>query len=224
VLLALCPTSPARDRWRILDALVLDELDEPLRAEAALASVARGAPSPEAETAAILLARAYLRRGDQAAFAGSLDRLPPTPALRLRAFAARADPAQFRGLVMTLPAPALRARALAQGADYDQVSRTRRPWLAGMLSAIVPGSGQVYAGSWQGGVVAFVLNAVLIGATVELGWRHLYVSAGAAGVAASVFYVGNVLNAADLAQRRNEQSARPSAEALERLLIPEAYP
>jgi hypothetical protein len=108
-------------------------------------------------------------------------------------------------------------------ADYQR-AHVRRPWLAGVLSAVLPGAGQAYAGSWQGAAVALVLNAALIGATAELATRRLYFSAAAAGTAASIFYVGNILNAADLAQRRNERASAPAREAMERLLIPEAYP
>jgi hypothetical protein len=39
-----------------------------------------------------------------------------------------------------------------------------------------------------------------------------------------VFYVGNILNAADLAVRRNDVASRPSYRALEELLVPEASP
>ena len=224
VLLAICPSSPRRFQWRILDALVLEELDEPLRAQAALFDVMKHAPLPERETAATLLARGYALGGDVAAFNNALGRLTPESAARLRAFTLRADRPQFQRALGTLPDPNVRAHAVEYFVPFDEAVHTRRPWLAGTLSALLPGLGQVYAGSWQGAAVAFVLNAVLIGATAELAWRRLYISAGATGVAASIFYVGNVLNAADLARRRNEQAARPYEEALERILIPEAHP
>ena len=101
---------------------------------------------------------------------------------------------------------------------------TKRPWLAAGMSVVLPGAGQAYAGSWQGAAVAFLMNAFLIGASVELVSHKLYLSAGAAGLAASFFYVGNVLNAADLAARRNEMAAAPARLELERQLLPEAHP
>jgi hypothetical protein len=224
VLLLLCPSSPRRFRWRILDALVLEELDEPMRARAALADTLESAALPERATAATLLARSYAAAGDAAAYASALDRLPPSTRMRLQAFSSREDAGQFRRAIALLADVPTRAQALDQFRPYDEASHAHRPWLAGTLSAILPGLGQVYAGSWRGAAVALVLNSLFIGATVELAWRRLYITAAAAGVAASIFYVGNVLNAVDLARRENEQGARPYADALERTLVPEAYP
>jgi hypothetical protein len=224
IMLAICPSSPLRFRWRILNALVLEELDEPARAQAALFDTMKDAPSPERETSAVLLARSYLLAGDDTAFDRALSQLPPDAAVRLRTFAAHDDQARFQRVVGTLSDPKTTAEALKHFAAYDQAAHARHPWLAGTLSVVLPGAGQAYAGSWQGAAVAFVLNAVLVGATAELAWRRLYISAGAAGLAASIFYVGNVFNAADLAARGNQQGARVHGEALERVLIPEAYP
>lgn len=224
MLLLLCPSSPRRFRWRTLDALVLQDLDEPARAQAALSDVIQDAPLPERRRAATLLALSYARQGDAAAFAVALGRLPPDTTARLRAFSTRDDARQFQRALDLLPDPLIREQARQAFRSYDEASHAHRPWLAGALSAILPGLGQVYAGSWRGAAVALVLNAVLIGATTELVWRRLYFTAGAAGVAASIFYVGNILNAADLARRENEQAARPYEEALERTLVPEAQP
>ncbi|HLB79857.1 MAG TPA: hypothetical protein VJJ77_05085, partial [Dongiaceae bacterium] len=100
----------------------------------------------------------------------------------------------------------------------------KRPWLAGLLSALVPGLGHGYAGAWDAAAVALVLDGVLIGSTIELARRELWFTAGATGLAASVFYVGNILSAADLAERRNAVAAAPAWEELERVLVPEAWP
>jgi hypothetical protein len=59
---------------------------------------------------------------------------------------------------------------------------------------------------------------------LELARRRLPFTAGAAGLAASFFHVGNVINAADLARRRNETAAAPLRLQLERALVPEAHP
>jgi hypothetical protein len=90
-----------------------------------------------------------------------------------------------------------------------------------MLSAVLPGSGQLYAGSLQAAAVTFALNALFIGATVELARDHDYWTATAAGTVASFFYIGGVINAADLARRRDQLAAQPDADALEELLLPE---
>ncbi len=219
---SICPDSPDRFAWSIWDALALEELDEPLRAQAALHEVLITGPAPERARAAVLLALGHLRHGDEAAFEASRSHLTGADATRLAALAALADERGFARRLALLPNPQ-RDQVAVWSAEYRR-AHARRPWLAGALSALVPGAGQAYAGSWQGAAVALVLNAALIGATAELAYHRLYFSAAAAGTAASVFYVGNILNAADLAQRRNERAAAPAREAVERLLVPEAYP
>jgi hypothetical protein len=149
-------------------------------------------------------------------------RLATADATRLAALAALDDQRAFAKQLAQHPG-SQRDEVAARFGEYQQ-AHARRPWLAGVFSAFLPGAGQAYAGSWQGAAVAFVLNAALIGATVELAHRRMYFSATAAGTAASIFYLGNIINAADLAQRRNERAAAPAREALERLLVPEAYP
>ena len=42
----------------------------------------------------------------------------------------------------------------------------KNPRLAGILSAILPGSGQCYAGRWRDGFVSFLINGLFIGAAV----------------------------------------------------------
>ena len=54
--------------------------------------------------------------------------------------------------------------------------------------------------------------------------REFYWSGGAASLAAGFFYVGNVVNAADLAMRFNQAAAEPVYRELEWLLIPESMP
>jgi hypothetical protein len=113
---------------------------------------------------------------------------------------------------------------LAAHERYEEARHIRRPWLGGLLSAVLPGAGQAYAGSAAAAAAAFVLNAVFISGTVELARHELYATAVAAGMTASFFYVGNVLSAIDLATRRNARAAEAPFEALERMLVPEAHP
>ena len=224
VLISLCPTSSLRFRWQIWDAVALGSLDEPARAQRALSEVALMAPSPERDTAAVLLARSHLLSGDQRAFDEVVSRLPAPAGARLRLFAARDEAPTYRAAVSALHDPPLAAAALKAFDPYERASHDLTPWVAGSLSAVLPGLGQAYAGSWQGAAVAFVLNVVLIGATIELAYRGLRFSASAAGLMASIFYLGDILNAADLADRHNQQTALPDRDKLEHLLIPEAFP
>jgi len=220
---ALCPPSAASARLHTYDALALLELDDSTRARERLARAQALGDPPSRATSQVLLAWSHLRDRDDGAFAAALGRLPPEPQLRLRILAAADDARALPPLLAGLSAEA-RGRLGHTALRLREAQRTRRPWLAGTLSGLLPGAGQAYAGSWQGAAVAFVLNAVLIGATVELVDRRLYVTAGAAGMAASFFYVGNIINAVDLARRRNEIAAAPPRLELERQVLPEAHP
>jgi hypothetical protein len=209
----------------ILDALSLIELDEHDRARALLISVPQQSQDAALrDRAAVVLAWSYLRDGDRAAFQQRLATLPVEPRLRLELLSRADDEPAVQQLLGAAGQDRLRADVAPLVADLRAARRTKRPWLAGVLSAVIPGAGQAYAGSWQGAAVAFVLNATLIGATGELAARRLYLPAVAAGVAASFFYVGSIFNAADLATRRNETAASVPARALEDRLVPEAHP
>ncbi len=70
----------------------------------------------------------------------------------------------------------------------------KSPWVAGIASAIVPGLGKVYAGSYGEGVSSFVLIGSLAAVTTEnwvkngpLNWKTLVF-----GAIGAVFYVGNI--------------------------------
>ncbi len=218
VLLSLCPDAPAADGWRVLDALALDRLDERARAREQLAALPPS--SPEAPRARTLLAWSYLRDGDDQAYRAVERSLDPAVAARLLVLSSVGDEAGFRARAARLD-DELRRAALRAHHDYRR-ARSRSPALAGVLSALLPGAGQAYGGAWQGAAVSLLLNAVLIGATVELVRHELYFSAGATGLAASVFYVGNIMNAVDGAARKNDVASTPARLELERLLLPEA--
>jgi hypothetical protein len=215
VLLAVCPTSEAAERWRIADALALHRLDEHERARARMEEI--GGPR-----AGVLVAWSYLDAGDRRAYQMASRALAPDAAARLAVLAAVDDGDAFRARSAGLDAALRDAAGKAHG-DYRR-ARGKSPTAAALMSAVLPGAGQAYAGSWQAAGIAFVLNAVLIGATVELADRELYLGAATTGLAASVFYVGNILNAADLAERRNHVASRPAYRALEELLVPETSP
>jgi hypothetical protein len=223
-LATVCPDAVDVDLWRRIDALSLLRLEDTDRARVVLRlNLVSGRPA-ERNVAATLLAWSHILERDTAAFASALERTPSGARQRLEALATMSEPERFSRLVRaTLPADQAR-EAIEVARAYDEASRTKRPWLAGTLSGLIPGAGQAYAGSWQAAAVAFLLNAAFIGATVELAHQELYATAVAAGVAGSFFYVGNILSAADLAHRRNEQAMRPFLDTQQRLLLPESYP
>lgn len=83
----------------------------------------------------------------------------------------------------------------------------QRPWLAGTLSAVLPGAGQLYNGRYLDGAIALGVNGLFGAATY-------YAFAEAESVPLGVisalfltgFYVGNIVNAYTDAQRINAQA------------------
>ena len=215
---------PPDDEWAILDALALVELDETERARQQLVALTTTATDESLRTRArVLLAWTHLATNDADAFAATIAPLDVRDRTRLELLAAADDADRFAATLARWPANA-RGELAALHARYDDARTLRRPWLAGTLSALLPGAGQVYAGSWQAAAVAFVLNGVFITATVELGRRDLWAAAAATGLGASFVYLGNILNAAELARRRSETAAAPARATLEEHLVPERRP
>jgi putative component of membrane protein insertase Oxa1/YidC/SpoIIIJ protein YidD len=105
--------------------------------------------------------------------------------------------------------PPLRDPLLERVAEYEALPSKSR-WLAGSLSAVLPGAGQLYAGRPEDAAVAFFTNAVLIGATAYAWHQHERATAGALGFVAFGFYVGNIyggVNAAEKHDRALQQGA-----------------
>lgn len=146
-----------------------------------------------------LLAYAYFsrQRYDEALAAlGTLDVSNPDWAdearhLKFVTLVARGDYAQARELG-TLPA-------------WDDIP-SRSPVLSGLLSSLLPGSGQVYGGRAADGVVAFVLTGVFAAATWEAADEELQVVAGLTAVVGLLFYAGNIYGAVNGAHRFNEEA------------------
>ncbi|MCK9162960.1 MAG: hypothetical protein M0O93_01255 [Bacteroidales bacterium] len=79
---------------------------------------------------------------------------------------------------------------------YNQLKthKNKSPWIAAIASAIVPGLGKVYAGSYGEGVSSFLLIGSLGAVTAEnwvknglLNWKTLVF-----GTIGAVFYIGNI--------------------------------
>ena len=213
----LCPvTSP---EWDVLDAIALTRLEEHQRAYHLLQSLSLHA-GPIASQAGVLAAWSLAKGGFSTDTA--VAPLTQQDAARVQVFA-RLHHGETPGKHALLLSTQLQ-EAVTKGYSRLEAQRSKRPWLAGLLSAALPGLGQVYAGSWQSAGVSLVLNGILIASTVELARNDLYFAAATTGMASSIFYVGNILNAADLARRYNETASAPLQEQLENLLIPEASP
>jgi len=92
---------------------------------------------------------------------------------------------------------------LATGVEGLEETPLKSPEIAGGLSALLPGAGQLYSGRTKEAILAFLLNAAFIGAAVEafdndnevLGGILLFFEAG--------WYGGNVFNAVNSAHKEN---------------------
>lgn len=204
------------DTTRLLDAIALIRLEDRPAAYAALVELQE---TPIADRARLVLGWAYRSDRDVSSSDAVLSRVPAPRAAAIRALASIDDRDDFSHHLSAV-APDLRDKALALQSRYDD-AQGKSPAFAGILTAILPGAGQLYAGSLQAAAVTFVLNGLFIAATVELARDEKYFTAAAAGTAASFFYVGGIMNAVDLARRRNERAREPSRAALEKLLVPE---
>ncbi len=79
----------------------------------------------------------------------------------------------------------------------------KRPQLAGMMSALVPGLGQTYAGRWRDGLVSFLVNGLFIGAIAVAIDRNHDETAAVLGFFELGFYSANIYNAVNDAHKTN---------------------
>jgi tetratricopeptide (TPR) repeat protein len=87
--------------------------------------------------------------------------------------------------------------------DRDQQLPRKSPVVAGLLSAVVPGAGHIYAGHYGDGVTSFFLNGLFIAGTVVAVRQENYAVAGAVGAVGLPFYIGNIYGAANAATKWN---------------------
>ncbi len=89
------------------------------------------------------------------------------------------------------------------GARVDVIEQLPRKStaLAGSLSAVLPGAGQLYVGRPGDALVAFMTNGLLIGGTVAAARRDQDTAAIALGFVASGFWFGNIYGAMNGAER-----------------------
>lgn len=86
--------------------------------------------------------------------------------------------------------------------EYEAVP-LKSPPLAGILSAVLPGSGQAYAGRYKDGAMAFLVNALFITGTIVALDNENYAVAAIVGGVGLPFYFGNIYGAANSAKKWN---------------------
>ena len=93
-------------------------------------------------------------------------------------------------------------------ADEGERLDHKYPFMAGLLSTIIPGSGKVYAGRWEDGLFSFVSIGFYAwqcfdgfhrdGKRSTKGWVY--------GIMGSVFYLGNIYGSVIAARLQNERT------------------
>lgn len=86
--------------------------------------------------------------------------------------------------------------------EYESQPR-KSPALAGTMSAVIPGSGQMYAGHYKDGLMAFVVNGLFIAGTVAAIDDENYALATIVGSVGLPFYFGNIYGAANASRKWN---------------------
>jgi tetratricopeptide (TPR) repeat protein len=156
--------------------------DYPGAAESFETLMRREPPSPFAARAHAAKALLEVDRGDIAAARGALEGF-------LAAYPGHPGEARVREAL-----PLLR--------EYEDLPE-KSELLAGILSAILPGSGYVYAGRYGDGLTAFLLNGLFIAGTVTAVQNGWYPAAGLTGGIGLPFYLGNIYGSANAARRWN---------------------
>jgi len=99
--------------------------------------------------------------------------------------------------------------------EYRQLPRKSAP-LAGSLSALLPGAGQLYSGQPKQAALAFALNAAFIYGALEAWDNENYVVAGILSLFEIGWYGGNIYNAMNNAHKYNQQQCEQFGERLQR--------
>lgn len=85
----------------------------------------------------------------------------------------------------------------------DREPPRKSPLTAGILSALVPGAGHLYAGHPGDGATSLMLNGLFIAGTVVAVRQENYAVAGVVGAIGLPFYLGNIYGAANAATKWN---------------------
>jgi len=75
--------------------------------------------------------------------------------------------------------------------------------LAAAMSAVLPGSGYIYADRVGDGITAFIINTLFIAGTITAIHRENYAVAGIVGGVGLPFYLGNIYGSANAAKKWN---------------------
>jgi hypothetical protein len=165
-----------------------------------------GAKDELTDSCVVSLAKSYIELGEYYSARGILDSLEnesdtQKTLLRGWTYLLESDYQNARALFLSAGADSLAALSL-EGENI----RDKSPLVAGILSAAIPGSGQVYAGAYKQGIVSLLLHGI-IGYFAYEGVRdgRYFETAAALYTGVSRFYVSNILSASRLVREGNEK-------------------
>jgi TM2 domain-containing membrane protein YozV len=104
--------------------------------------------------------------------------------------------------------------------DRYQELPEKSPVLAGIMSAVLPGSGYFYAEHYGDGITAFLINGLFIAGTVAAINQENYAVAGIVGGIGVPFYLGNIYGSANAAQKWNLGVRNEVIQKIHSILVP----
>jgi TolA-binding protein len=128
----------------------------------------------------------------------------------------------FATIAMTSPLfPS--SRALADAAREGEDLPRKSPALAGLMSAVVPGTGHFYTGRWRDGTVALLLNGAFLAAGLEAVSAGNEAAAGLLLFFEAAWYSGAIYGAVNAAQKYNLDLEERWLQGLERQHGPNSH-
>jgi outer membrane protein assembly factor BamD (BamD/ComL family) len=115
------------------------------------------------------------------------------------------------------------SRALAEAARAGEELPRKSPTLAGLLSALMPGTGHFYTGRWRDGTVALLLNGAFLAAGLEAVSAGNEAAAGLLLFFEAAWYSGAVYGAVNAAQKYNLDLEERWLQGLDRQHGPDSH-
>jgi outer membrane protein assembly factor BamD (BamD/ComL family) len=108
------------------------------------------------------------------------------------------------------------SRALADAAREGEQLPRKSPALAGLMSAVIPGTGHFYTGRWRDGTIALLLNGAFLAAGIEAVSAGNEAAAGLLLFFEAAWYSGAIYGAANAAHKYNRDLEERWLQGLER--------
>jgi tetratricopeptide (TPR) repeat protein len=83
--------------------------------------------------------------------------------------------------------------------------KDKSPWVAGLLAAVLPGAGHLYAERWRDAGLVFAVNGAFTGATLEAIDKENPTLAGVLAFTELIWYSGNIFSAVGSAHKHNRR-------------------